>query len=70
MEEDPEWVERFNPGSDPGAPCAYVHYGIRYFPWADQVVAGCRGVNAALDRRYDEVRNEGLAAIDEEPPSR
>jgi hypothetical protein len=25
-----------------------------YVDWAEQVVAGCRGVNAALDRMFDD----------------
>jgi guanosine-3',5'-bis(diphosphate) 3'-pyrophosphohydrolase len=34
-----------------------------YFEWAKQVIAGCRGVNAALERRFDQVVAEGLAGI-------
>ena len=37
---------------------------LEYFDWADRVVAGCRGVNAALDRRYEEVREAGLRALE------
>lgn len=35
----------------------------QYLAWASEVVAGCRGVNASLERRYDEVHAEGLAAL-------
>ena len=28
---------------------------MEYLGWAEQVVAGCRGVNAALDALFDEV---------------
>ena len=31
----------------------------RYFDWAAVVVAGCRGANAALERRFDEVLGLG-----------
>jgi guanosine-3',5'-bis(diphosphate) 3'-pyrophosphohydrolase len=34
-----------------------------YFEWAKQVVAGCRGANAALERRFDAVVAEGLASL-------
>ena len=34
-----------------------------YFEWAKQVIAGCRGVNAALERRFDQVVAEGLGAV-------
>jgi guanosine-3',5'-bis(diphosphate) 3'-pyrophosphohydrolase len=30
----------------------------KYFDWTFEVIAGCRGVNAALERRYDEVLAE------------
>jgi guanosine-3',5'-bis(diphosphate) 3'-pyrophosphohydrolase len=29
-----------------------------YIDWAERVVAGCRGANAALERRFDEVARE------------
>lgn len=34
-----------------------------YLAWGSDVVAGLRGVNAALERRYDEVVAEGLAVL-------
>lgn len=41
-----------------------------YFEWAKQVVAGCRGVNSALERRFDKVVAEGLAALATEEAAR
>ena len=34
-----------------------------YFEWARQVVNGCRGANAALERRFDKVLAEGMALL-------
>ncbi len=34
-----------------------------YFEWASQVVAGCRGQNAALDALFDAAHREGIAAL-------
>ena len=34
-----------------------------YLDWSEQVIAGCRGVNAALERRFDEVLKEGRRLI-------
>jgi (p)ppGpp synthase/HD superfamily hydrolase len=36
-----------------------------YFEWAARVVAGCRGVNAELEARFDEAYEAGLRAIAE-----
>jgi (p)ppGpp synthase/HD superfamily hydrolase len=36
---------------------------IEYLDWADQVVAGCRGVNAYLERIYDETASSGRAVL-------
>jgi guanosine-3',5'-bis(diphosphate) 3'-pyrophosphohydrolase len=33
-----------------------------YVEWAERVVAGCRGTNPALERRFDEVAREARAA--------
>jgi guanosine-3',5'-bis(diphosphate) 3'-pyrophosphohydrolase len=33
-----------------------------YLDWAERVVAGCRGANAALERRFDEVLRAARAA--------
>lgn len=30
----------------------------KYFEWTAEVIAGCRGINAALDQRYDDVLSE------------
>ncbi|MGB3199620.1 MAG: HD domain-containing protein, partial [Nodosilinea sp.] len=35
-----------------------------YLDWADQVVAGCRGSNPALEAVYDQVIAEGRQALD------
>jgi len=35
-----------------------------YLDWTEQVVAGCRGVNAALERCYDLALAEGRAQLD------
>ncbi|HEX2779843.1 MAG TPA: HD domain-containing protein [Gemmatimonadaceae bacterium] len=40
-----------------------VEWRRDYFEWAKQVVAGCRGINTALERRFDKVVAEGLAAL-------
>jgi GTP diphosphokinase / guanosine-3',5'-bis(diphosphate) 3'-diphosphatase len=34
-----------------------------YFDWAERVVAGCRGVNPALDAAFDEALAAGRAAL-------
>jgi GTP diphosphokinase / guanosine-3',5'-bis(diphosphate) 3'-diphosphatase len=34
-----------------------------YFEWADQVAAGCRGVNAELERTFDQTAASGRAAL-------
>jgi guanosine-3',5'-bis(diphosphate) 3'-pyrophosphohydrolase len=34
-----------------------------YLDWTEQVVAGCRGVNAALEQYYDELLRAGRAAL-------
>lgn len=34
-----------------------------YFEWAGRVVAGCRGVNAKLETRFDEVYRAGLDTL-------
>jgi guanosine-3',5'-bis(diphosphate) 3'-pyrophosphohydrolase len=34
-----------------------------YFEWADQVAAGCRGVNADLERTFDQTAASGRAAL-------
>ena len=34
-----------------------------YFEWADQVAAGCRGVNAELERTFDQTVASGRAAM-------
>ena len=34
-----------------------------YLEWTERVVAGCRGVNEALERYYDEVLQRGRAAL-------
>jgi guanosine-3',5'-bis(diphosphate) 3'-pyrophosphohydrolase len=36
---------------------------LEYLDWAERVIAGCRGTNAALERRFDEVIASGKAAI-------
>ena len=35
-----------------------------YLDWTQQVVAGCRGASAALERHYDQVLAEGRKALD------
>jgi guanosine-3',5'-bis(diphosphate) 3'-pyrophosphohydrolase len=35
-----------------------------YFTWAERVVAGCRGVNAGLEARFDEALRGGREALD------
>jgi len=35
-----------------------------YLQWAEKVVAGCRGSNANLERRFDEVLQEGLLKLE------
>ena len=35
----------------------------QYLDWAERVVAGCRGTNASLERRFDEVLQAGRAAL-------
>ena len=34
-----------------------------YLDWTEQVVAGCRGTNDALERHYDEVLKKGRATL-------
>jgi guanosine-3',5'-bis(diphosphate) 3'-pyrophosphohydrolase len=34
-----------------------------YLDWSEQVVAGCRGANAALEREFDKVVKQGRAVI-------
>jgi (p)ppGpp synthase/HD superfamily hydrolase len=34
-----------------------------YLAWAEKVVAGCRGVNAQLERQFDRVLAQGRAAL-------
>jgi guanosine-3',5'-bis(diphosphate) 3'-pyrophosphohydrolase len=34
-----------------------------YIEWADKVVAGCRGANQGLERRFDEVLRDALLSI-------
>jgi (p)ppGpp synthase/HD superfamily hydrolase len=34
-----------------------------YFEWADQVAAGCRGVNAELERTFDQMVASGRTAL-------
>jgi len=38
-----------------------------YLDWTERVVRGCRGVNAALDRAYDETLRDGRQALRSEP---
>jgi guanosine-3',5'-bis(diphosphate) 3'-pyrophosphohydrolase len=38
---------------------------LEYLTWAEQVVAGCRGVNAGLDRAFDEILGQGRRALAE-----
>jgi guanosine-3',5'-bis(diphosphate) 3'-pyrophosphohydrolase len=37
-----------------------------YLEWAEQVVAGCRGTNEALERHFDDLLREGRAALADE----
>jgi guanosine-3',5'-bis(diphosphate) 3'-pyrophosphohydrolase len=39
---------------------------LDYLDWAAQVVAGCRGANAALERYFDQVLSEGRRALGRE----
>lgn len=40
---------------DVESPAGWTHARkFEYLDWADQVIAGCRGVNDALERRFDE----------------
>ncbi len=34
---------------------------IEYLDWTEKVVAGCRGANASLEKRYDDVLKRGRA---------
>ena len=34
-----------------------------YLEWADRVIAGCRGTNQVLERRFDEVLGDALLSI-------
>jgi (p)ppGpp synthase/HD superfamily hydrolase len=36
---------------------------LEYYAWAAEVVAGCRGVNAALEAAFDQAHGEGLARL-------
>jgi (p)ppGpp synthase/HD superfamily hydrolase len=36
---------------------------LEYLDWTERVVAGCRGSNAPLEQRYDEVLRQGRAAV-------
>lgn len=36
---------------------------VAYLDWTEQVVAGCRGVNPALERHYDEVLRAGRLVL-------
>jgi guanosine-3',5'-bis(diphosphate) 3'-pyrophosphohydrolase len=36
---------------------------IAYLEWSEQVVAGCRGVNARLEKEFDEAHTEALARL-------
>jgi guanosine-3',5'-bis(diphosphate) 3'-pyrophosphohydrolase len=36
---------------------------IAYLDWSEQVVAGCRGVNAELEREFDQACTEALARL-------
>ena len=36
-----------------------------YFDWAERVVEGCRGVNPALEARFDEVLSEARDSLGE-----
>jgi guanosine-3',5'-bis(diphosphate) 3'-pyrophosphohydrolase len=36
---------------------------LEYVDWAEQVVAGCRGLNAALEQKFDAAANDARAAI-------
>lgn len=36
----------------------------QYLAWSERVVAGCRGVNAALEARYDEVLERARARVE------
>lgn len=36
---------------------------VEYLDWTEKVVAGCRGVNAPLERHYDETLKKGRAAM-------
>jgi len=36
-----------------------------YLEWADRVVAGCRGANQGLERRFDEVLKDALLSIEQ-----
>ena len=38
-----------------------------YLDWTEQVVAGCRGCNEALERYYDQVLGEGRSHLGNEP---
>ena len=38
-----------------------------YIAWAEQVVAGCRGVNSHLEREFDRAAQRARAALDSSP---
>ena len=54
----------YNPGSDWS-----VERRLEYLDWAERVIAGCRGTNAALEQRFDEVIAQGRIAIAAPAPS-
>ena len=43
-----------------------VQRRLEYLDWGDRVVAGCRGVNAALERHYDEEVRRAREALSKE----
>ena len=48
--------------SDPPAKWS-VQRRLEYLDWTAEVVEGCRGANAALERRYDEALREARGAL-------
>jgi (p)ppGpp synthase/HD superfamily hydrolase len=47
-----------NPGTDWS-----IDRRLEYLDWAERVIAGCRGTNALLERRFDEILAAGRTAI-------
>lgn len=43
---------------------------LEYLDWAEQVVAGCRGTNEPLERRFDELLQQGRETLAREAPPR